>query len=754
MGNEEASEVGKPGHFLKWLTHFLTGLSRDFVYESNPIKMKPYSARVTKSESFVPRRFPQPARRGPLLNSCFARRTFRPWIALILALVWSLYPMVQATPEVSILQDGRSSVFDQGLAMDVTLMGNHLVVALDGGVAVFDSQDPAHLRAVGGISLPANCVSVTVSGSLAYVVGLPGGLFIVDLTDPAHPVLRGSVGTRGEAREVVVVGGYAYVADDSVGLQVIDVSDPSQPRRVATLPDQFSGTHGLAISGTYAYLAAGPYGIVVVDITDPTKPVRVASLFLPGGAVARKIALSGVTAWVASGIGLVAVDVSDPSNPVQVGRVDISGYLDAVTVAGPYVYISSEFGDFQIFDGVVAANPVFKGSLAVFGQAVVAGTNAYIANREGGVVVAAVGNPIQPQITSTTTTIGEAVALEPVGNLTYVANFLAGMAVVNTSDPEHPQVVATHPGPRVTGIALANSLAYLATEFEGLQVLDVSDPLDPKFVGQQDLGRTNVSFGVTVNGTVVYVSTSRGIEVVNVSNPAAPVRVGGVGLRGPGNGMALSGNRLYVAQSFPGGLEILDVSDPAQPKLLGGFYDTLGGARNVVVAGDRAYLADGYAGGVQILNVSNPAQPVRLGRFDTPGAAWGVTLVGSRLYVADGEAGILIADVSDPARVIIESSFPSGRFAREVAVTDNGLQVAASRSGLFVVSTVPGLQMGLRVTSSTPGTPCVLFDADSLGPATWTPRYTNTAPAGPFHFIDYQATSAIAPRRFYRASQP
>ena len=75
-----------------------------------------------------------------------------------------------------------------------------------------------------------------------------------------------------------------------------------------------------------------------------------------------------------------------------------------------------------------------------------------------------------------------------------------------------------------------------------------------------------------------------------------------------------------------------------------GGLDTGGTVSKVAVSGTCAYVS-GSSAGLVIADVSNPAVPVQLGVYDTGGACGKVAIDGRRLYVANGLAGLLIVAV-------------------------------------------------------------------------------------------------------------
>ena len=83
-----------------------------------------------------------------------------------------------------------------------------------------------------------------------------------------------------------------------------------------------------------------------------------------------------------------------------------------------------------------------------------------------------------------------------------------------------------------------------------------------------------------------------------------------------------------------------------------GSYDTAGNAKGVTLSNDgtKAYVADGR-NGLVIVDISDPARPIKLGSYDTAGESKDVALSsdGTKAYIADYENGLVIVDISNPA---------------------------------------------------------------------------------------------------------
>ncbi|MGH9102102.1 MAG: LVIVD repeat-containing protein, partial [Acidimicrobiales bacterium] len=213
-------------------------------------------------------------------------------------------------------------------------------------------------------------------------------------------------------------------------------------------------------------------------------------------------------------------------------------------------------------------------------------------------------------------------------------------------------------------------------------------------------GNGGEGLGMTVGGgrRVLYIaheSAPVNFSAVDVTDPRAPRVLCQVELPHPGvrsNSLSVEGDLLAVAYQVaeagmqPAGMELFDVSDPQSPRSVG-FFDTSGphsrGAHFVWLSGGRAYLSSGMPGFeprhpkdhqiVVIVDVEHPDRPQEIGRWWLPGVGEGDQAPAperhpvfdggfrphnlnvyperaDRAYVGYLDAGVVVLDISDPAR--------------------------------------------------------------------------------------------------------
>ncbi|MGQ9478257.1 MAG: DVUA0089 family protein [Candidatus Bipolaricaulia bacterium] len=109
-----------------------------------------------------------------------------------------------------------------------------------------------------------------------------------------------------------------------------------------------------------------------------------------------------------------------------------------------------------------------------------------------------------------------------------------------------------------------------------------------------------------------------------------------------------------------------------------------GYALDVWVEGRFAYLVVGFFG-LLVLDISEPARPVQVGSYSTRDYARSITLSGGYAYRADRGGGLVILDISDPMRPEEVATFDTPGSAQEVALSGSYAYVADSQGGLQIV---------------------------------------------------------------------
>ncbi|MBI1987521.1 MAG: choice-of-anchor D domain-containing protein [Nitrospinae bacterium] len=496
---------------------------------------------------------------------------------------------------------------------------------------VLDVSDPASPKGpVAELAIEGEAAGVDVSHGYVYVAAGEEGLTVARIeADGAGAISSleevGHYKADGYASGVVVSGPYAYMAYGKRGLRVIQVENPSFLREVGTYRSIAEGTneamptfaYGIAATGSYAYLANGRLGLEVVELLNPAAPKKVADYHDAIGFVSGFFASGQDACAVAGTYGLDVLKIADP---LSIQEIDPSEGTS-------FYYTRPQFED---------RLPLTQGGMFISGghpRTGDTGGHLFLATGELGLAV----GDIKPDFTGTA---GFYPPLDPqpdevvrfasgvfvVGTTAYLADRDAGLIVLDVSNPiphAHPnpvkrlgQLVKTDErwgekkGWGAEGIFVAargaNTYAYVAAGEDGLKLVDVTNPAElapDKEIGALDTPAPAVA--AFISGNYAYVAAGD-LLVVDVSDPTKPEQRGRYDVPGRATWVQVANGLAYVVDQA-GGLLVVDVSDPDFPSKAGHF-DTPGQIQGVFVSGGYAYVSDGD-GGLLILRYLPPAPP-------------------------------------------------------------------------------------------------------------------------------------------------
>jgi hypothetical protein len=245
----------------------------------------------------------------------------------------------------------------------------------------------------------------------------------------------------------------------------------------------------------------------------------------------------------------------------------------------------------------------------------------------------------------------------------------SSLTMTSTLTPSSTQTTAPLPKLRLIGswptsrearnVFILEDMAYLANAEDGLIILDVSDPSNPREAGSYPLENTQ---SVLVVNKIAYVieqgqvqdgrALSDKLVLIDVETPSIPRMLGEYT---PESGfthqelsnLAVSDQVAYLTLSDR--FIAVDVSVPSQPVTIGEFsFSSNISSPGVAVSEGIAYL---QANQLHVVDVRNPAEAVEIGGFDT---GWGASIVvdGRTVYVSSWSEGLIILDISDPAKPI------------------------------------------------------------------------------------------------------
>jgi len=166
--------------------------------------------------------------------------------------------------------------------------------------------------------------------------------------------------------------------------------------------DELGSPHDVVVSGDYAYIADSFNGLRVVDISDPSNPQEVGHFDPAGSTAGNGVGFSAPYAYLADGLGLLILDVTDPSAPSEAGFYNSIGFAVKVQISGSYAYVAGREGGLNIADVSEPADPqhvsnYFKAGSVHVRDVFVSGSYAYVAMQGDGLRVVDVSDPANPQ---------------------------------------------------------------------------------------------------------------------------------------------------------------------------------------------------------------------------------------------------------------------------------------------------------------------------------------------------------------------
>ncbi len=594
-------------------------------------------------------------------------------------------------------------------------------------------------------------VQVTITPAQAVAAGarwrLDGGAWTesgVALSDVAtgnHTVdfSAGGGWSAATTRTVNVQRGLSSVVevpfDPLPGLPVISSLRPSSGGLDGGYSVEIEGAN----FGPSTIVTFGGVAATAVTVLSPTR----LNVTVPPGARYGSVSVAA-TSGGQTGTKVNGFSYSIPLAQNMTLLSQIGGTVGAVAAAGSMVYFG-EGSSIVSADYTNPSAPIVRGRLPLPGMVRdirIVGNHALIANRDFGLQIVDVSDPINLRLVGYYDTPGSAVRLGVMGNTAYVADSSGGLQVIDFSDRTNPHRVGMFPVTSASDVGVtqigSKVIVCLAAQGpNGILVLDVSAPANIQqlsvvegSISQYSLalnGSTLVCHGEVVPGSTVgkiyslsvpatptrthegtffqridvgivnagflYSGTDEiGIWDLNVAPD--PPRKSNTALPGRTKGMARSGNLLYIARGS-GGLVALDVSVSVSPitrsTLNSNFVPT-----DIALSGEKAHTA--IANGLTAIDVADPRHPQRQGTAISANTAYEIILSGNTVYAAAWRRFDAFS-IINPAAPTLASTIQPGPEAYSIGYVNGHLAVggqvgAGSDRALLLLYTPSGFQTG------------------------------------------------------------
>ncbi|RLC42118.1 MAG: hypothetical protein DRH51_01490 [Candidatus Coatesbacteria bacterium] len=315
-------------------------------------------------------------------------------------------------------------------------------------------------------------------------------------------------------------------------------------------------------------------------------------------------------------------DANQPENPPQlVGSIDLSSYgrVEDVAVKGNYAYIAAKDGGLIVVDISDPENPTFKKKFTT-------------------------PNPLWRIFIS--------------GNYLYGACSSGGLVIFDISDINSIRIIGDDRTNNswAYGVYADSNLAFWVgashnAEKGVLAITDISDPDNPLNISYIEVG-VSWCYGVYASGSRVFVGDASGtLHIYDISDPTSPEKIATLADGGEGScifNLTVRDNKAYLCNNLKG-LLVIDVENPEELKLLGrldinyGFYDL------VLNTNDICYSSASW-GGLRTINISNPTNPTETRSAFCPEftCIHGIDKYNNYVYIADsGTHSLMIVDISE-----------------------------------------------------------------------------------------------------------
>jgi hypothetical protein len=548
----------------------------------------------------------------------------------------------------------------------------------------------------------------TILQSIAFranhvFVAADNGLSVFDVSDPDQPLYRGTGRRSGsQLLDVAVWETYAIclyahwtfpdTASRTYGVDVIDVSNPWALAMAGTFElDKGDVPRGIAVSADgQAYVCQyderDKVGtLTIIDIAaDPGNPSETGRYVKPGGDFTG-IAIAGNLAYLGQNWPnrLIVVDVSNPHSPAYIGDCAADGESLDITCAGSLVGVSHAGVGFSLYR---VANPGYPSRL---------------------------GNFDTPDMDLQS----NGIAIR--GSYLYMNGGADGMRIMNVSDPSHPVNVGETKWSLSGGLAVSKNFAFgVAKEF--LRIYDLSLPSNPIHAADLNIHSDDPRFdqfgcsGLAVRPPYAYISGTKWtaddaratLTIVDISDPLHPSLRSTwecAGYARHFGTIALSGHYLYLpvedyslgANDRRFGLRVIDVSDPGDPKEVSNWMSTIKGssASHVVVRDNKAFVTGDM---LRIFDLSNPSSPSPIVFYGL--RCESIALSGDYAYLAwDKLWAIDITNLYGPST---SAYYYRGEWGKGVAVSGNLVYIPGSLT-ILKNNMVPAVSLTAPAGSAT-----------------------------------------------------
>ena len=436
---------------------------------------------------------------------------------------------------------------------DLHIDGNHLYLTIYSMLYIYNISNPTKMTLISRI-YSMNGGEMVFKDNMIYAFS-PYKITIIDISEENATIAKEYTGNFGYPRDTMISGNHIYVASIDF-LDVYDISTALKPKLIGRSP--IKNTRGLALTGNIAYTANTNDGLTIFDITTPKTLLAKEVLTLSN---CNDIKVDSNYIYTANRTG--GINIIDRLTYAIIGTLKTAATAEKIAISGNYLYVintgtTEGLGGFQVIDITIPSAPKIVSSttriLQAGSQLTVKGNYAYLLNKDNGLIILDISNPLKPKTLSTF--VIPSTYMTVYGNYVY-SNYATGYYapktnIIDITDPSVPVKLATDIE-SVARILIDGNIAY-TTDGYRFSIIDMTDPKVPSTVSTLSL---NSAWGILVSGNFAYVEAG-GLTIIDISVNTAPTILATVPLSG-NNAQQIFDNKIYCASNK--GISVIDISE-------------------------------------------------------------------------------------------------------------------------------------------------------------------------------------------------
>lgn len=289
------------------------------------------------------------------------------------------------------------------------------------------------------------------------------------------------------------------------------------------------------------------------------------------------------------------------------------------------------------------------------------------------------------------TTFGYAQDVVVNGNLLYIAQGEGGLMIADVSDRANPQTLSiTTENARgySAGVILKDTIVYLAAGSFGVTALDASDVLMP-FVTDYNTPMKPAKSLYIMGDFLISASSEQGVKFADISYPTQLDVRGFVSTEGYAQDITVTHDSILLVASGELGVSLYDIRDFQNGY---GDYPLIGhcklpgysNAITIVEEESIAFLACGTSG-LLVVNYADTANIHIVGQLDSGGYAKDIIYDDQKIFMTTELSGLQIIDVSNFQSPTLIGLIDT-EFALRLDIDDDYVYVADEDEGLIIIS--------------------------------------------------------------------